>query len=600
MSDSWRITTLLNDQSSVVQPIIGSVGATVIRAPKGYSKPTFFTPGQEQRIINFFGTPSSTYPDIWEAIQYNQEFPLWVSAPSADSLHGGVVVRPSGTKAFVGGIASAENVTFSNFPQTEEFGTGDGSTATFLLTVSAFADYVGGSIEVIVDGAPENIAVSGTATETLTGDNGTGTFDTSNGALSYTFNTAPAEDAFIQVFYQLDFSDAYFVLFDKSPSADQFGVIVTHDGTNFSVDAYRKDGVNYDQITGYPKEASIVVGAKNGFGQNIFLDELFASNDFIGGVANTGATFTSFVDDTTQVDFAGGYRGTTSATELAEGWAYFQKTRTYQADVFFDPTADPSIPNVFNTLRNTHQKYSHYILPLPNEDSTAALATKNGYSISNRGISFYWNWARVRDVYNNSSLWTTLAGAVAKKHARMYDVYNGLAPSWIDDAGGHGGQISAGVLEMAYDPSETELQTLDRGSVNPIVLDPVYGSMIVSQRTSLTALSDYSYIGHSRTADYLIRNIIEQVLPFQITKLNDQAHRNRARIKGEAIITPLAAAPYNLLREFRVICDETNNTDEVLNARQFVYEVRIKFTPFSETIRFLFTNVDQTVSVDEA
>jgi hypothetical protein len=190
-------------------------------------------------------------------------------------------------------------------------------------------------------------------------------------------------------------------------------------------------------------------------------------------------------------------------------------------------------------------------------------------------------------------------GRVATKHAQMYDVFNGLAPSWIDE-NGHGGQLGGNIIEMAYDPSETQKQTLSEDNqINPIEFNTQYGVMITAQRTSLTSLSDYSYINHSRTADYIILNVERQVLPYQITKLNDADHRNRARIKGDAIVSPLAGAPYNLLRSYAIKCDSENNTNQVLNRREFVFEIAVKFTPTSESIRFIFTNVDQTTSVEE-
>lgn len=596
MSDTWRIQTILNDQSAVTRPSVGSVGATVIRAPKGNAVPLFFAPGQEKRILNMFGTPSSSWPDIWEAIQYNKEFPLWISAPSADSYHGGLIVRPAGTQAFSGGVSTVASFTFSAFPQYEDMGTGDGSTTNFTFTVGNYTDYSAGTLEIVVDGTMENIVVSGSAPEVLTGDNGTGTFTEATGVVDYTLNTAPSSGEVIEVYYQLDISDAYFVLFDKSPSIDELAAKITHDGTYFVIDAARKSGLTYTQLAGYPKNGSIVDGTKDGFGATVFIDDLLADTDFVGGIANTAATFSSFVDDTDYVDFDGGSRGTTTITELTTGWDYFQQKRTYPVDIFFDTTAVSGISALFAVLRSTYQKYSAYLMPLANSAASEAVANKVIESVSSRGVYYYWNWARVRDSYNNSSFWTTLMGSVATKHAQMYNVYNGLAPAWIDE-NGHGGQISAGVIEMAYDPSEVELQAMDVGAVNPIVFDPQYGVMIVSQKTSLTSLSDYSYIGHSRTADYIIKNTLEQVLPYQIVKLNDADHRNRASIKASSILSPLGIAPVNLLREWVVICDETNNTDEVLNRREFLIEIRVKFTPFSESIKLIFTNVDQTTSV---
>lgn len=598
MSDSWRIDVILNDQSAVVQPSIGSTGAMAIRAPKGVATPKFFAPRQEKRIRDMFGDYSATYPDIWEAVQYNSEFPLWISAPSSNSRHGGVVVRPTGTESFAGGIPSAESLSFTAFTQIEQMGTGDGSTTNFTFTIGNSTDYNALSVDILIDGVSDNVtAVDAGTDETLTGDSGSGTYTKASGVVDYTFASAPDSGTLIEVKYTVDISDAYYILFSKSPSADELAATITHNGTNFVVDAFRiQDDGTYKQLTGYTKEVSLVAGTKNGFGQNIYAEEVFRDTDFIGAKVNTDSTFSAFADDSGPVDFDGGYRGTTAGTDLVTGWNYFQKKSIYAADLFIDVTSNDSIPAVFETLRGAYQKYSHYILPLPNTNFSTAKSNFSTIGIKDRGLSFYWNFGRVQDTINGGSFWTSLMGRVGLKHAQMYNVYNGLQPAWIDE-NGHGGQLGGGILELAYDPSESQLEELDQLGINPIIFRAEYGVLIASAKTSLTPLSDYSYIGHSRVADYLIRNIVEQALPFQLTKLNDQNHRTRVKLKADAIVRPVSAA--GLLREYAVICDETNNTDDVLQRREFVLDVGVKFTPFSETIRFVFTNVDQTTSVDE-
>lgn len=601
MANSWRISVLLNDQSAVTLPVVGSVGATVLSASKGPETPIFFAPGQGNRIRTIYGQPSAAHPGIWDAIEYNNQFPLRISAPSSNSYHGGAIVRPTGTEAFDGGLPSDQVSSFDALPQAKNMGVGDGAETAFTATVGNTTDANEDSFEIVIDDTPENIASTdnGDGTWSLSGDNGTGTYESSTGSVIYTFSSAPASGALVDMSYTVDVSDAYFILFDKRAAADDLAVMVTNTDGVFSVNAFRKDGLSYSILNNYPKQVSIIEGAKDGFGSIIYAEDVFAEDDLIGAVANDAVTFTTFTDDSANVDFGGGVRGVTEGTDLVRGWQQFQQKNTYPTDIFFDTSADPSIPSQFDTLRKSFQKYSAYILPLPNESDTDAQSTKDTYSISNRGIYFYWNWGQVRDGISGRKFWSTLMGRVATKHAQMFNVYNGLAPSWIDE-NNHGGQLGGGILKMAYDPSETAKKSLDEGQINPIVFDPQYGVMITSQRTSLTSLSDYSWIGHSRVADFIIKNIVEQVLPYQLTKLNDTDHRTRVKSKADSIIDPLSKAPYNLLRDYVNICDETNNTDDVLSRREFILETQIKFTPFSEYVKFVFTNVDQSVEIQEA
>lgn len=602
-SQSWRISVLEQNLSSIAIPQVGNTMASVIRASKGPLEPIQIDKGGEQRILNIFGKPSSSYPDVWDIIEANKKGPIWISAPSKNGKYSGVYVTKTGTVALTSGYSSISSLSFAALPVEEALGTGDGSTSSFSVTLTNYSYYNTQTIDIEVDGTSISVTASDASTEILTTSPnvGSGTYVRATGVLTFTFTTPPTSGQVITATYTENrASDVYFLLFSKAPQADDLSVQITETSEVFSIDAYKinSDG-DYEELPLSPYEVSLTENTKNGFGENIYIDDVFLDDDFIVPVINSSLTFTTFTDDSAKVNFDGGDRGDTiTITELTLGWAYFQQSNTYAADIFFDCTADSGVPTLFNTLRGTYQKYSAYLLPLPNQAYATAISTKSGYSISNRGIYFYYNWGKVRDIYNSSYLWSPMMGRIAGKHADMVDVYNGLAPSWIDE-NNHGGQLGSGVVELAYDLSETALQALDTAQINPVIFDNQYGVMVVGDRTSITTLSDYSYIGHSRVADFIISNVINQALPFQLTKLNDLRHRAIVKSKCELIVNPLLGDPYNLLSEAGVQCDENNNDASALSRREFNVKVAVKFTPFSETIKFVFTNVDQFTTVRE-
>lgn len=78
------------------------IGFTVIKAPKGTKVPVKFPVGSEQAIKTIFGTPSEIYPDIQEAIEFNREFSLYVSAPEGvedgiSNYYGGIYITTTGS-----------------------------------------------------------------------------------------------------------------------------------------------------------------------------------------------------------------------------------------------------------------------------------------------------------------------------------------------------------------------------------------------------------------------------------------------------------------------------------------------------------------------
>ena len=517
MSDSWRISVNEIDRSQTINATPGNRGAMVIRAGKGPVEPVLIDVADENRILDIFGKPSSTWPDVWEAIQFNREAPIWLSAPyDSTATLGGVIVRSVGTGA---------------------------------LNESDGID-------------PDSLT-------------------------DYTFGT----------------TTDYMIIVSKSPYDDDLGIQVSYSSTTdfFTIVLSRTadGGTTWTVLDTYI--VSITEDQKDGFGSNIFAEVLLLDNDYIQVYVNSsGDTTSGFSNDSAVVAFGGGDRGSTiTITELTTGWDYFQKSRTYAADIFMDSTSDGSIPTLFDTLRGTYQKYATYLLPLPDNAAVAAsVITKAAFSINNRGLAFYWNYGRVNDTYNNSSFWTTLIGRVGRKFAQMVNVYNGLPPSWVDE-NNHGGQLGSGILEMRYDPSETDLETLDIQGINGIVFDPGYGVMIASQKTAQSplSLSDDSWIAHSRLFDYIISTVKEQVLVYQITKLVDDLHMQLARGKTDSIISPITAA--GIIAEYGVQCDSGNNTAVTLAARKFVLTVAVKVTPFSETVVFNFVKIGQTSEVSQ-
>lgn len=511
-SSSWRMNVEELDRSSTIRGEANSIGAMVIRASKGNTKPTFISKGKESRIIDLFGSPSSSYPDVWEAIQYNKQDALWISAPyDATALLGGVLVSDSGTAALSAGIDPATWPTF---------------------TFGANTDH--------------------------------------------------------------------FVLASISPYTDDLGVKVSRDSTStdWTIEVYKKNSAGSFVLL-YTKIVSLTAGKKDGFGKFMYIEDVFEDDDYVKVIVNPTSAVTSFTDDTSVVGFAKGDRGSAiTTTEIAAGWAYFQQATTYPADIFMDVTSDDGVPTSFDTLRNTYQKYSSYLISLPSgETASTAITTKDGYSINNRGLSFFWNYAKVKDTISGQKFWTSQIGKIGAKFAQMDDIFNGGAPAWIDE-NGHGGQLGPGAIEMEYDPSEDELELLDSNGINPVVIYPGYGVMVVSQKTgqSPNSLSDTSWIAHSRLFDYIISNILRGVLTFQIVKLNDEVHRRSAVSKAETLMDPILAA--NLLSDYKVQCDLSNNDAAARSARQFVFSLAVTVTPYSEEIVLKFIASPQGVSLD--
>ena len=98
---TWRIETLYDNRSATVQASSGSgVGATVVRAERSLEEPIQFNIGETQRMMNMLGAPTSSNPDLLEALEYVKSFPLYVASPSLLGIHSGILIGAAGTFAW--------------------------------------------------------------------------------------------------------------------------------------------------------------------------------------------------------------------------------------------------------------------------------------------------------------------------------------------------------------------------------------------------------------------------------------------------------------------------------------------------------------------
>jgi hypothetical protein len=222
-------------------------------------------------------------------------------------------------------------------------------------------------------------------------------------------------------------------------------------------------------------------------------------------------------------------------------------------------------------------------------------------NVQNRGICAFWGSAYIMNLYEpTGNLLSTLMGEVASRYADARVLsFGGRAVAWGDE-NQVGGQLNQGrIINFLYDAKEDEMQQLDKYRINPIVLNELFGPMVASRRTTDTSDTDYSYSDYSMLMDYAIERIINEVLPYQLIKFNDDNHRAVVRAKAELILKPMTQAPNNVIRDYAIKCDSENNGNDVLTQQLFVLSVAVKMTPKSEQILLNFINSAQGGSVEE-
>ena len=401
-----------------------------------------------------------------------------------------------------------------------------------------------------------------------------------------------------------------FSFFTRSPYNDSFKQLAAKisnvGGRKYRMLLYDKLGTNqYRYITQYDFSLDKEV---NNFGASIYIMDVFRNNPYVVPYVNpayTGpaAPIPSNTDEI--VEFSGGNRGSALQTvDYQYGWDFFKKIATFPAKLLMDVYAKSASATAIRNIIKDYQKYSFGLTAVPfGLEVPEAIAYRKALNIDFDGMALYYGWVKIKDTYNDAETWTTGIGKVGRKLAEMIDVYDALSPAGTDESG-LGGQLNSGFQITAVerelsdaDPGlGSDLEMLDQNQINPIINDLAYGPLIYGDKTLQIELSDTSYIGTRRVYNVIIENILRQVLRRQEFKNNDFRHRAQAQSRTEDIVSQIKADQY--IRDVAVQCDEFNNDQDVLNARQFVLDVAIQATPNSQgnTLNFIRVSQNQIVA----
>jgi hypothetical protein len=177
-------------------------------------------------------------------------------------------------------------------------------------------------------------------------------------------------------------------------------------------------------------------------------------------------------------------------------------------------------------------------------------------------------WIYQYDRYNDKYCWIPGNGHTAGIMARS-DL---LQDPWYSPAGFSRGQY-LGITKLALNPGKGSRDDLYRGRVNPICTFPGQGTVLFGDKTGLSTPSAFDRI-NVRRLFIVLEKAIATAAKAQLFEFNDAFTRAQFR----AAVEPFLRDVKNRrgLVDFSVICDETNNTDSVIDRNEFVCSIFVK------------------------
>ena len=209
----------------------------------------------------------------------------------------------------------------------------------------------------------------------------------------------------------------------------------------------------------------------------------------------------------------------------------------------------------------------------------------NSYGFIDTGYKYQYD--RYNDVYR----WVPLNADIAGLCART-DLTN---DPWWSPAGFNRGQIR-GVIKLAYNPAAAERDNLYLKSVNPVVTFPGDGTVLYGDKTAQTKPSAFDRI-NVRRLFIILEKAIAIGARYQLFEFNDNFTRALFVSMVEPFLRDVQAR--RGLVNFKVICDETNNTSAVIDANRFVADIYIQPSRSINYLQLNFTATRSGVSFEE-
>ena len=232
------------------------------------------------------------------------------------------------------------------------------------------------------------------------------------------------------------------------------------------------------------------------------------------------------------------------------------------------------VVNVSNSKTQTENVKNFFL----NLASSSYVAFDSGYKKM---------YDKYNDVYRHVPLNGDVAGCCAAADLE--------AAPWYSPGGLNRGNIRA-TVGLAYNPTNAQRDILYRNRVNPVTTFPGQGTLLYGDKTALARNSAFNRINVRRLFNH-IEKAIEEAAKAVVFEFNDEFTRSQFAGAVEPFLRDVQGR--RGITDFLVVCDETNNTGQVIDANEFRADIYIKPARSINFITLTFVATRTGVAFDE-
>ena len=284
------------------------------------------------------------------------------------------------------------------------------------------------------------------------------------------------------------------------------------------------------------------------------------ADDYAYTAGEIQAAYTEFQDtESTTVDFVlmGGSMGSEADTKSKAGAVAAVANARKDCIAFVSPWNGAQVATSGGAALTAAQQLENTI------DFFESIGSSS-YVVKDSGVKYVYD--RFNDKYRYIGCNGDIAGVCVSTSA--------INDDWISPAGTNRGGLQ-NVVKLAFNPNKAARDDLYTAAINPVVSFPGSGPVLFGDKTALASPSAFDRINVRRlflNIEKRARQLAEGVLFEQ----NDGI--TRASFAGALGSYMSEIQARRGLTDYLVVCNETNNTPEVIDRNEFVAEIFVKPT----------------------
>lgn len=376
--------------------------------------------------------------------------------------------------------------------------------------------------------------------------------------------------------------------------------------TTFSVTISEKVGSVYQVLETF--EYCTLYQARDSYGNSMFLEDVINSgSNFVQVFVNRNQT-TADPDEivipamVTNVALVGGASGTftdasTKDSALSEGWELFRDRAQVSVSILMNCgyVSDSNVSYQSKMLEIANARRDCFCLfdvPMNRTDYEDAIDwRKNIQGFNSYRGAVCSPWVKTYDAINGKANFLMCPSAYMAKIMGMND-------PWMAPAGLNRGILTSSIvsptgLTQYYNATQGGNLYADN-QINCYIKNPGSGYVIWGQRTLQAKPSALDRINVARTVIY-IETILRDAARWHLFENNTAYERMKINLEFSAFLDTVLSA--DGIQKYQVVCDESNNTPQVIANNQMVIDVYLWPTYCAEVIRINTSIMGADVSV---